>query len=51
MTLFGSCRYYVMFIDDFSRHTRIFPMRQKSGVFSHFRKFKNEVEKATNRLI
>ena len=32
----GGCRYYVTFIDDFSRHTWIYPMRQKSEVFEHF---------------
>ena len=46
MTTFGGCWYYVTFIEDFSRHTWIFPMRQKSEVFLHFQKFKNEVEKA-----
>ena len=50
-TTFGGCRYYVTFIDDFSRHTWIYPMCQKSEVFSHFQKFKNEVEKATNRPV
>ena len=34
MTAFGGCRYYVTFIDDFSRHTWIFPMRQKNEVFT-----------------
>ena len=47
MATFGSCRYYVTFIDDFSMHTWIYPMRQKREVFSHFQRFKNEVEKAT----
>ena len=42
---FGGCRYYVTFIDDFSRYTWIFPMRMKSEVFTHFQKFKSEVEK------
>ena len=45
------CRYYVMFINDFSRHTWIYPMRQKSEVFRYFKKFKNEVEKATGRHV
>ena len=39
------------FIDDFSRHTKIFPTRQKSEVFSRFQKFKYEVKKTTDRHI
>ena len=42
---FGGCRYYVLFIDDFSRHTWLYPMWQKSEVLRHFQRFKNEVEK------
>ena len=38
------CRYYVTFIDDFSRHTWIYSMRQKSEVFGHFQKFKAEAK-------
>ena len=48
---FGGCRYYVTFIDDFSRYTWIFPMRMKSEVFTHFQKFKSEVEKTTGRHV
>ena len=44
---FCGCRYYVTFIDDFLRHSWIYPMQQKSEVFIHFQRFKNEVEKAT----
>ena len=40
MATFGGCRYYVLFIDDFSRHTWIYPMRQKSEVVGHFQQFK-----------
>ena len=40
ITTLGGCRYYVVFIDDFSRHTWIYPMRQKSEVFGHFQRFK-----------
>ena len=50
-TTFGDCWYYVTFIDDFSKYTWIFPMRQNSEVFSHFQKFKNEVEKETSRHV
>ena len=48
---FGGYRYYMTFIDDFSRHTKIFPTRQKSEVFSRFQKFKYEVKKTTDRHI
>ena len=47
----GECRYYVTFIDDFSRHTWIYLMRQKSEVFGHFQRFKAEVEKTTGRHV
>ncbi|XP_028548626.1 uncharacterized protein LOC110093684 [Dendrobium catenatum] len=39
--------YYVVFIDDFSRFTWVFPMRHKSEVFEIFQKFKTYVEKQT----
>mgnify|MGYP002776095308 FL=1 len=48
---FEGCRYYVTFIDDFSRYTWIFPMRMKSEVFTHFQKFKSEVEKTTGHHV
>ena len=48
---FGGCRYYVTFIDDFSRYTWIFPMRMKREVFTNFQKFKSEVEKTTGRHV
>ena len=51
MTTFGGCCYYVMFIDDYSKHIWIYPMWQKSEVFSHFQKFKDEVQKATNHYV
>ena len=47
----GGCRYYVTFIDDFSRHTWIYPMRQKSEVFGYFQQFKAEAEKTTGRHV
>ena len=47
VTTLGGCRYYVTFIDDFSRHTWIYSMRQKSEVFGHFQRFKAEVTKTT----
>ena len=47
----GGCRYYVTFINDFSRHRGIYPMRQKSEVFGHFQQFKAEAEKTTGRHV
>jgi hypothetical protein len=40
----GGCRYYVVFIDDYSRFTWMFPLQNKSDVFLCFIKFKNLVE-------
>ena len=48
---FDGCRYYVLFIHDFSRHTWSYPMWKKSEVFGHFQRFKNEVEKAIGRHV
>ena len=48
---FGGCRYYVLFIDDFSRHTWIYLMRHKNEVFGHFQKIQNEVEKKIGRHV
>jgi transposase InsO family protein len=40
----GGCRYYVMFIDDFSHFCWVYPLVQKSNVFLSFVKFKALVE-------
>ena len=44
-------RFFVTFIDDHSRKVWLFCMKQKSDVFSIFKRFKNEVEKETGRHI
>lgn len=44
-------RYYVHFIDDFSRFVWIFPLKQKSEVFQAFTQFKNLTENLFNRRI
>jgi hypothetical protein len=36
----SGCKYHVIFIDDFSRFTWIYPLHNKSKVFEHFVKFK-----------
>jgi hypothetical protein len=40
----SGCKYHVIFIDDFSRFTWIYPLHNKSKVFEHFVKFKLLVE-------
>jgi histone deacetylase 1/2 len=44
-------KYYVHFIDDFSRFTWIFPLKQKSETVHAFNQFKNLVEKQFNKKI
>jgi len=39
----GFC-YYVIFIDDFSHFTWVYPMKRKSEVFKIFRNFKTMIE-------
>ena len=40
----GGCRYYVVFIDDFSRFSWVYPRVQNLDVFISFVKFKELVE-------
>jgi hypothetical protein len=42
---FGKAHYFLIFIDDCSRNTWVYFLREKSGVFSHFLEFKALVEK------
>ena len=41
----GGCIYYVIFIDDFSRKTQIYFMKEKNETFAKFREFKTFIEK------
>ena len=50
-TTFSGCHYYVTFIDDFSRNTWIYPMKQNNEVSGHFEKLKAEVKKALSRHV
>jgi len=43
-TSLGGARYYVLFIDDYSRYTVIYILRQKSETFAKFREYKALVE-------
>jgi hypothetical protein len=47
----GGNKYFVSFIDDFSRHTWIFSIQKKSKVFPCFLQLKSLVEKEKNRKI
>ena len=40
----GGFRYYLIFIDDFSKYTWIFPLIRKSETFTYFCQFKLAVE-------
>ncbi|KAK4397350.1 Retrovirus-related Pol polyprotein from transposon TNT 1-94 [Sesamum angolense] len=44
-------RYFILFIDDYSRMTWVYFMREKSEVFKVFKKFKNLMEKQSGRSI
>ena len=43
----GGSRYFVTVIDNFSRYTTIYMIKQKSEVFPKFREFVNFVENWT----
>ena len=43
--------YYVYFIDDFSRKTWIYFMKNKDEVFSKFKEFKSLIENHTEKKI
>jgi hypothetical protein len=43
--------YYVLFIDDHSRKTRIYFLKTKDGVLARFQEFKAQVENLTGRKI
>ena len=47
----GKARYFVTFIDDKSRKTFVYFLRQKSDVFEKFKLFKNAVETKTGKHI
>ena len=46
-TSHGGNKYFILFIDDYSRMTWVYFMKERSQVFSIFKKFKNFVEKQT----
>lgn len=50
-TSLGGANYFVLFVDDFSRKTFLYPMKTKSEVVDKFIEFKNRVECETGRKI
>jgi hypothetical protein len=44
-------KYYVSFIDDFSKFTWIYLLKKKSDVFQHFHDFQNHVERLFDKKI
>ncbi|WVY91926.1 hypothetical protein V8G54_037440 [Vigna mungo] len=48
---FSGKRYFVSFIDDFSRRTWVYFLKEKSEDFETFKKFKVMVKKETNKVI
>ena len=47
----GGSRYYVTFIDDYSRKVWVYFLKQKFEVFSKFKLWKADVENQTGRKV
>ena len=47
----GGYRYFLTFIDDWSRYGYIYLMKHKSGTFEKFKEFQSEVENHRNKKI
>ena len=45
----GGSLYYVIFMDDFSRNTWLYFLKNKLDIFNKFKEFKDLVEKQTGR--
>lgn len=47
----GGAKYYVTFIDDYSRKVYVYFMKNKSDTLEKFEEFKNLVENETEKII
>lgn len=47
----GSKRYYITFVDDCSRFTKVYLLRNKDKATEHFLKYKVEIENQLDRKI
>jgi len=52
-TTFGGAKYYILFVDDFTRMMHIYPLKGKTTaeVLERFKEYKAEVEKQTGNEI
>ncbi|RVW35322.1 Retrovirus-related Pol polyprotein from transposon TNT 1-94 [Vitis vinifera] len=48
---YSGCRYYVTFIDDFSRKVWVYFLKAKDEVFGKFKEWKTMVEKRTGKVV
>lgn len=51
VTSLAGNKYFLTFVDDFSRHTTVFFMKNKSEVFKHFKTYLAEAERATGKKL
>ena len=47
----GGCRYFVTFIDDYSRKVWVYFLKSKDEVFGRFKEWKTMVEKRTGKQV
>ena len=47
----GGYRYFIIFIDDYSRYGYVYLMKNKSEFFEKFKEYKNEVENQLDKKI
>lgn len=47
----GICKYFVIFINDYSRKVEVYFLKSKSKVFGWFKKWKTMVEKRTKNKL
>ncbi|GAA0173869.1 hypothetical protein LIER_41612 [Lithospermum erythrorhizon] len=51
ITSFGGNRYYITFIDDFSRKSRVYILKEKAKALDKFKEFKEMVEKESGQYL
>ena len=50
-TSYGGEKYYVLFVDEFSRKVWVYVLKRKADVFNMFKQFRVMVEKRNDRTI